>query len=115
MIPESIKKKLNPQRFPRMSPKMTAIVCYLLEMEPQTEPHIIDMCCTSDGFVLAARNDDHMHNALIGTYPDLLRNWSDLIHTPGVDLTPDELTLCKGLLKEHITMYQPPVEETHAV
>lgn len=105
MIPESIKEKLNPMRFPGMSPRMTAIVCYLTETEPQTEPHITDLCCTSDGFVMAQRGEDCGHNVLIGTNSDLQRNWSNLIDTPGVGLTEDEMILCRGLLRERITTF----------
>lgn len=106
MIREDIKRKLNPKRFPRMSPMMTAIVCYLLDLEPQATPAIVDLCCTSDGFVLAQQIGDCGHNAFIGTYPDLRRNWNDLISVPGVGLAPEEAEFCRELLKKKVTMFE---------
>lgn len=104
MISEEIKKKLNPERFPRMSPMMQAIVCYMLDIEPQTTPAIDDLCCTSDGFVLAQQVGDCGHNAIIGPYPDLKRNWMDLISIPETGLTSAEFDTCKELLKQKVRM-----------
>ena len=79
---ESVNKKLNPPRFPGMSPKMVAIVAYVLGMEPLTHPHMVELTVTSDGFLLS-RNDGHIgFDNFLGEVGDYKKNWEKLITTP---------------------------------
>jgi Zn-dependent peptidase ImmA (M78 family)/DNA-binding XRE family transcriptional regulator len=93
-------RKLDPSRFPSMSPKMAAIVGYVLEA-PFTEPTVAELVVTHDGFVLAAREGDSGANELLGSRSDLDRNLVGLLNaTP--DLTEDEIALFGRLQRERI-------------
>lgn len=94
---ESIRRKLDPDRFLGMSDKMVAIVGYFLGV-PYTDPQITGLCTTSDGMVLAQNSDDLGYNTVIGSYEDLERNWLGLINLEPVGLTDAERAYCKRLL-----------------
>lgn len=49
---DRLAEKLHPDRFTEMSPRMAAVVGYILQ-ERFTEPAIAELVVTSDGFVLA--------------------------------------------------------------
>jgi hypothetical protein len=87
---EHIKKALNPIRFPGMSPKMMAIVGYIIEGK-FTTPAIDEMVVTSDGFLLARVSGDIGCNDLLGTISDFKRNWNTLIHLPNLGLSLEEI------------------------
>lgn len=72
--------KLHPRRFPGMSPKMAAIVAYVLGKE-WTTPSIAWLSVTSDGLVMS---DSHF----IGHAGDLDRNVVNLLAVAG--LTAEE-------------------------
>ena len=82
-----LKHKLNPSRFPRMTPLMAAIVAYLLDIRGWY-PAIAEIVVTSDGFVLSRSEDEVGANQFIGNYGDLIRNWFTLLDLAG--LTPIE-------------------------
>lgn len=88
-IASQLKRKLNPARFPGMSPKMAAIVGYLLG-EKFTEPSIVGISITSDGFVLANRSGDIGANEMLGNDTDLTRNLDNLIQAAGLNPTERE-------------------------
>jgi hypothetical protein len=92
---DELKAKLHPTRFPHMSPMMVAIVGFLLD-EHYTDPYILDMITTNDGFVLAQNNGDVGFNAFIGSYDELRHNWEMLLEMAG--LTDAEMEWCKGRL-----------------
>jgi hypothetical protein len=79
--------KLNPSRFPHMTPLMAAIVGHLLDLRVGN-PSIVEIVVTSDGFVLARVEGEVGANHFIGNYGDLLRNWFTLLDFAG--LTPME-------------------------
>jgi len=93
---DTIRKKLNPDRFPNMSGMMAAIVGYFLD-ESYTEPEIVDLCVTIDNCVLARVAGDCGCNQFIGAYTDLERNWRNLLSVGG--LTPEEMVHCIDLLQ----------------
>lgn len=92
---ESIRTKLNPERFPNMSGTMAAIVGYFLD-ESYTEPEIVEMCVTIDNCVLARVVGDCGCNQFIGAYLDLERNWTNLLYAG--NLTPEEKIYCSKLM-----------------
>lgn len=99
-VRRSLVHKLDPARFPNMSGRMAAIVGYILD-EPFSEPRIIDMNVTSDGFVLAVNQGDVSANEMLGERSDLDRNLVALLNvTP--DLTEDEVVLFGRLQRERI-------------
>lgn len=87
-------QKLHPDRFTAMSPKMAAIVGYILG-EAWTEPTIEDLNITSDEFVVALTS---VGDDIIGSASDLERNLFNLIKA--AELTDKEsqefLRLCRG-------------------
>ena len=82
-----LKRKLAPARFTRMSPRMAAMVGYIVG-EIFTEPFIASVIVTNDGFVLAMDGGDSGYNTFIGSESDLKRNWASLLACAG--LTADE-------------------------
>jgi hypothetical protein len=79
----TLSDKLHPQRFPGMSPKMTAIVGYVLG-EEWTEPRIAELVITSDNWVLARDTGQIGFDSIIGTVMDLERNWINLLQAAGL-------------------------------
>jgi hypothetical protein len=83
----TLAEKLHPRRFPNMSGKMAAVVGYILG-EEWSEPCIVELVITSDGWLLA-RDAGHVgFDRFIGAAIDLERNWNDLLSAAG--LTGDE-------------------------
>ena len=99
---ESVKKKLNPARFPGMSPKMVAIVTYVLGMKPLTSPHIVELTVTSDGFLLARNDGEIGFDNFIGEADDYKENWEKLITIPEVGLKPGEIDYVRERYREAI-------------
>jgi hypothetical protein len=60
----SLHAKLNPERFPNMSPQMAAIMGYLLDRE-YTTPALAEINVTADVAVLA-RVDGEAHSTFLG-------------------------------------------------
>ena len=78
-------------------------MCIILSVgEEFTTPKIAEIIVTSDGYCLAQQEGDIGHNAFLGTYTDLVRNWQGLITTDGVDLTPAEIEHCLTLPRTRI-------------
>jgi hypothetical protein len=73
--------KLHPGRFTAMSPKMAAILAYLLGSDAtwETDPAIVGLVVTSDGFVLAELEGDVGANDWIGALSDLEGNLRRLV------------------------------------
>ena len=84
-VPVSIrlKYKLNPTRFPRITPLMAAIIGHLLDL-PVGNPSIAEIVVTSDGFVLTRVEGEVGANHFIGNYDDLVRNWFGLLDAAGL-------------------------------
>ena len=83
-----ISKKLHPSRFTEMSPKMAAIVGCIIG-ERFTNPSLVELSITSDGYVLGRREGDCGLNEWIGSADDLERNWKALIEV--ANLTVEEV------------------------
>jgi hypothetical protein len=79
--------KLNPARFPNMSPKMGAIVGFVLDKK-FTTPRIVEMTTTPENYVLARVENDCGFNCCIGSMNDLVDNWQSLLKC--ADLTSEE-------------------------
>lgn len=85
-----------------MSGKMAAIVGYILD-ERFSDPGIVELVVTSDGFVLAQAEGEVGANDMLGTEVDLNRNLLDLIEAAG--LTPEEIQEFGRLQRERILRY----------
>lgn len=94
-------RKLDPRRFPGMSPKMAAIVACVLGDEAtfHTEPAIRGFHVTG-GLVLAEHADDVGANEVIGFIGDFKDNWARLIEA--AELDPGEEWHLQQLISAHI-------------
>lgn len=83
-VSPSLVRKLNPNRFPGMSPKMGAILGCILG-EEFTNPNIDELCVTSDGMLLGRLEGDCGMNEFLGSAADLRRNIKNLMDVAGLD------------------------------
>jgi len=72
----TLEQLLHPRRFPGMSGRMAAIVGYIMERR-YTDPEIVEMAVTSDGFVMATQETGE--NGMVGSAQDLMANWRKLL------------------------------------
>jgi hypothetical protein len=103
----SLSKKLNPAGFTEMSPKMAAIVGYIIDAK-FTTPGITDLCITADGFVLAQVEGDIGLNQWIGSAENLERNWNSLLDV--AQLSNGERTKAKALYSIRVTDWRAKVQ-----
>lgn len=89
---KSISEKLNPRRFPGMSGKMAGILGQMLGQN-WTDPALVELCITSDGFLLGMQMGDVGFNELLGTETELEKNLARLMELPEVGLTAKEKAL----------------------
>jgi hypothetical protein len=80
--PPTLTTKLYPGRFPNMSPLMAAIVGHMVG-ERYTEPEIVEIYITSDGW--AGVSHDDLTSDLIGDATSLERNLANLADAAGLD------------------------------
>lgn len=78
-------RKLGPPRC-RVSPKFTAILGCMLG-EVWTDPHLSNLCITSDGFLLGEQAGDVGFNHMLGTLDELERNIVDVCRVAGASQT----------------------------
>ena len=83
MATNELTAKLRPDRFSGMSGKMAAIVGCILG-EDFTEPSLVELLTTSDGFFLGREGGDIGFNAFLGSVSDLRRNWQTLLEVAGL-------------------------------
>jgi hypothetical protein len=81
----SLHTKLNPNRFPRMSQVMGAIVGFVVGA-PFGDPPIAEIVIVHGGAVLA-RPEGAIRSQIIGCYDDLIRNWQALLACAGLTKT----------------------------
>ena len=93
----SLAAKLDPRRFPNMSPKFAAVVGCLLQIQI-TEPRLVQLVVTSDGFLLGRNEDEAGCDNFLGTRAWLEENWEKLISLPEVGLTGDEYRAARELV-----------------
>jgi hypothetical protein len=93
----TLTEKLHPDRFSEMSGKMAAIVGYILG-ESWTEPEIVALSVTSDGFVLTDAE-------FFGEAADLDRNLLNLL--VAAELTPEERAEFERLYRKRVDDWRP--------
>jgi len=104
---EALQKKLYPGRFSGMSPRMAAIVGYILDKR-WTSPYIDEIVVTSDGFVMASNSNDIGANRMLGSVSDLQRNWEALLDA--ADLTLEERSDAERLFTAKVEDHRLPRE-----
>lgn len=92
--------KIHPLFFKGISPKMAAIVGYIIGIEGLTNPWITEMVVTGDGRVLVSTNRDPGHNNMLGTYEELRTNWRGYLEAAGV--TPEEEAVLEDAFRERV-------------
>jgi hypothetical protein len=95
-----LSQKLHPVRFTAMSGRMAAILGRILD-ERFTEPQLVSLIVTSDGFVLGRRAGDIGYNDFIGAESDLKRNWGNLLAVAG--LSDEERDEARRLYSLNVT------------
>jgi hypothetical protein len=85
--PFDLKRRLNPGRFPGMSPLMAAIVGYVLD-EPFTDPTIAELTVSEEENLVYIRPEGRAGFDGIQSLEDLRNNWNRLLDAAG--LTADE-------------------------
>ncbi|MFZ5447881.1 MAG: hypothetical protein ACOZFS_04500 [Thermodesulfobacteriota bacterium] len=93
----SLRDKLDPQKFPNMSSQFAAVVGCLLKIRI-TEPRIVELVVTSDGFLLGRHEGEPTCDQFLGTREWLTENWEKLISLPEVGLTGDEYRAARDLV-----------------
>lgn len=76
-------EKLDPRRFPSISPMFGAIVAYIVG-ERLADQAIAEMTVTSDDIVMARVDGDTGFNNIIGSFSDLVSNWVSLLGVAGL-------------------------------
>jgi hypothetical protein len=84
---DELKRKLNPARFPGMSPFMAAIVGYVLG-ESFTNPVIAELTVSENENLVYIRKEGAVGFDGIQSLEDLRNNWNRLLDV--AKLTPDE-------------------------
>jgi hypothetical protein len=84
---ETLIRKLNPKRFPGMSPFMAAVVGFVLG-ESFTNPEIAEMTVSEAENLVYFRKSGAVGFDGMESLEDLRNNWNRLIDVAG--LTPDE-------------------------
>lgn len=92
-IGATLAQKLHPNRFPLMSPKMAAIVAFILG-ENWTEPSLDALTITADGCLVSA-------TGFLGAAVDLEENIAGLIDAAG--LSAEERSAFHRLRRRRIT------------
>ena len=84
---ESLVRKLNPARFPGMSPFMAAVVGYVLG-KSFTDPEIAEMAVSERENLLYVRQVGGVGFDGVQSLEDMRNNWNRLLDVAG--LTPEE-------------------------
>ena len=75
---------MDPRRGPNLSPKFAALLCWLLDLPPMTQPAIVSVAVSGD-CVFAATAEDRSYNLLLGSWQDCLSNlrgWGEACGVP---------------------------------
>lgn len=83
----NLSEKMDPGRFPGMSPLMAAVVGYVLGA-PFTDPQIVEIAVSEVEGVVQFRKEGDIRFEGIESLTDLRNNWNRLMDA--ADLTPDE-------------------------
>src|ERR1035437_891888 len=96
---EDLKKKLNPSRFPGMSPMMAAVVGFVFG-ESYTDPEIAEITVSEAENLVYVRKVGSVGFDGLQSMEDLRNNWNRLLDVAG--LTPEERKEAVRLFREKI-------------
>jgi hypothetical protein len=86
---DRVAEKLHPRRFPRMSSKFAAVLGAMLG-QAWTEPALVELVITTDGFLLGRQEGEPTCNGFLGPESWLKENLAKLLDTAEIDLTGQE-------------------------
>ena len=95
----ALKEKLDPARYPHMSTKMAAIVGCILR-EKYTDPQLVELVVTSDGFLMGRPSTSLGFDAFLGTRGELVYNWRRLLDA--ANLTDEERVEADALFEKAV-------------
>ena len=75
---------MDPRRGPGLSPKFSALLCWLLDLPAMTDPAVVGAAVSGD-CVFLATTDDPFYNSLLGSWQDCqanLRGWGEACEAP---------------------------------
>ena len=96
---DNLKKKLNPSRFPGMSPMMAAIVGFVLG-ESYTNPEIAEIMVSEAENLVYIRKVGGVGFDGIQSLEDLRNNWNSLMDA--ARLTPEERAEAVALFRQKV-------------
>ena len=105
---------MDPRRGPNLSPKFAALLCWLLDLPPMTEPVIVSVAVSGD-CVFAATAEDRSYNLLLGSWQDCLSNlrgWGEACGVPddAIDAMIETVRIGgNGASANHAYEAEPPV------
>lgn len=102
-----LQQLLHPRRFRGMQAQTAAVVAYLLDLHGVTNPELVGLWITSDGFVLGSRSGDLGANAFLGDAAGLDENWKRLLETAG--LSAKQKSEANALFKRKVHDSRPLV------
>ena len=95
-VPPPAMHLMDPRRGENLSPMFAAFLCWLLALEPMTDPAITGIAVSGNS-VLAATTHDPLYNAHLGSLEDFERNprgWGEVC-----DATPDAVDALAAKLR----------------
>ena len=80
VVPAPVLHPMDPRRGDSLSPPFAAFLCWLLELQPMTDPAIADISVNGNS-VLAATSDNPLFDAHLGSADEFernLRGWGEV-------------------------------------
>ncbi|HET9409789.1 MAG TPA: hypothetical protein VFO39_21310 [Candidatus Sulfotelmatobacter sp.] len=102
----SLIRKMHSDRFPAMSPRMAALVGFIVGAS-FIEPPIADLRVSTAGTVLARIEGESVAKHVIGEYGDLLCAWHALVSAAG--LSKEEFVAVECLFAQRVGFFGPTV------
>ena len=93
--PVPVTHPMDPRRGEALSLRFTAILCWLLDLPPMTEPAIVGLAISGE-CVLAATTDHPFHDTHLGDWSDLERNLRSWGRICGVEPATLERLIAKA-------------------
>lgn len=88
---------MDPRGGENLSPRFAAVLCWLLDLPPTTEPAVTDLSVSSDGCVFLATTEDPFLNTILGSWADLERNLRGWGEACGADTETIEQIVLRAL------------------
>lgn len=101
---EELVEAFSPDKL-RVSPKFSAILCYLLGGDEWTTPSLVSLATTSDGYLMGRDNGDRGFDTggvFLGAVSDLNANLAGVADV--LELTVEERGCVAAIMAQHLNM-----------